>query len=305
MEPTICVFNTGKGDCSGKRNKNLTNLICEKHLNQNFGLEIFVSFVETATAIYFVGWTLKPVPGMYFKANDIILPVQLIYDKAYRPSQVARTEADLKYRINPRTDEFMKRALRDGRFSKSDRIMYELIRNLSEPSEKINNNPTKECENDPKAIAYIRSKIAISETFIEKLSVPNRINSINLAMNKTERNINDLGLSQSYKYMMSRFEYSNHLVTDSDEESMELPRLLYNAVFIKDVGLVAVSDISDPDVIVVHGATRGNIEPKDYGFYDELVIAQPKEVINSNPRLATHRLSTHNAINKAFTTSCI
>ncbi|GFX57391.1 uncharacterized protein TNCV_3651781 [Trichonephila clavipes] len=248
---------------------------------------------------------MKPVAGMYFKKYDVILPLREFYDKIYRPSQVARTEADLKYRINPRTDEFMKRALREGRFSKSDRIMYELIRNLSEPIEKINNNPTKECENDPKVIAYIRSKIAISETFIEKLSIPNRINSITLPVDEMETSINNLNLSDSYKYMMSRFEYSTHLVQDLENQTTELPRLMYNAVFIKDVGLVAVSDISDPDVIVVHGATRGNVKPNDYGFYDELVIAQPKEVINSNPRIATHRLSTHNAINKAFTTSCI
>ncbi|GFS72668.1 hypothetical protein TNCV_1420651 [Trichonephila clavipes] len=96
----------------------------------------------------------------------------------------------------------MKRALRDGRFSKRDRIMHQPIRNLSEKSHNINNNPTKEWENDPKAIAYIRSKIAISETFIEKLSVPNRINSITLPVDKMETNINDLGLSESYKYMM-------------------------------------------------------------------------------------------------------
>ncbi|GFY68153.1 hypothetical protein TNIN_373171 [Trichonephila inaurata madagascariensis] len=51
------------------------------------------------------------------------------------------------------------------------------------------------------------------------------------------------------------------------------------------------------DVIVVHGATKEMLR-QDYGFYDELMIAQPKEVINSNPRLATHRLSTHNAISK-------
>ncbi|GFS69059.1 uncharacterized protein TNCV_4570471 [Trichonephila clavipes] len=137
---------------------------------------------------------MKPVAGMYFKKYDVILPLREFYDKIYRPSQVARTEADLKYRINPRTDEFMKRALREGRFSKSDRIMYELIRNLSEPIEKINNNPTKECENDPKVIAYIRSKIAISETFIEKLSIPNRINSITLPVDEMETSINNLNL---------------------------------------------------------------------------------------------------------------
>ncbi|GFQ76319.1 uncharacterized protein TNCT_199941 [Trichonephila clavata] len=242
---------------------------------------------------------------MYFKKYDIILPVQKMYDKIYRPQHVARTEADLKYKINPRTDEFIKRVLRDGRFSKSDRLVYELIRNLSEPSDNINNNPTKECENDPKVIAYIRSKMAVSETFIEKLSIENRINNIILPVGEMETSITKLGLSASYKYMMSRFEYSSHLVTDLDDQTIELPRLMYNAVFVKDVGLVAVSDISDPDAIVVHGATRGQVKTNDYGYYDELVIAHPKEVINSNPRLAPQRLSTNNAINKAFTTSCI
>ncbi|GFQ99838.1 uncharacterized protein TNCT_226631 [Trichonephila clavata] len=305
MEPTVCMFSTGKGECSGKRNNNLTNLICEKHLNQYFGLEIFHSFVETLIALHFTGWCLKPVPGMFFKKGDVILALQDFFDKIYRPNQVSRTEADLKYKINSRTDEFMKRALHDGRFSKSDRLMYELIRNLSEPRENINNNPTKDCENDPKAIAYIRSKMAISETFIEKLSIQNRINKITLHTDDIETPITKLGLSASYKYMMSRFEYSSHLVTDLDDQTIELPRLMYNAVFVKDVGLVAVSDISDPDVIVVHGATRGQVKTNDYGYYDELVIAHPKEVINSNPRLAAQRLSTNNAINKAFTTSCI
>ncbi|GFQ87858.1 uncharacterized protein TNCT_735671 [Trichonephila clavata] len=266
---------------------------------------MFHSFVETPMEFYFIGWVLKPVSGMYFKKFDTILPVQKMYDKTYRPHQVARTEEDLKYKINPRTDEFMKRVLRDGRFSKSDRIVYELIRNLSEPSDNINNNPTKQCENDPKVIAYIRSKMAISETFIEKLSIDNRINNIILPVDEMETSINNLGLSDSYKYMMSRFEYSRHLVTDLDDQTIELPRLMYNAVFIKDVGLVAISDISDPDVIVVHGATRGNVKANDYGFYDELVVAQRKDVINSNARLAAQRLSTNNAINKAFTTSCI
>ncbi|GFR07323.1 uncharacterized protein TNCT_562271 [Trichonephila clavata] len=89
MEPTVCMFSTGKGECSGKRNNNLTNLICEKHLNQYFGLEIFHSFVETLIALHFTGWCLKPVPGMFFKKGDVILALQDFFDKSYRPHQVA------------------------------------------------------------------------------------------------------------------------------------------------------------------------------------------------------------------------
>ncbi|GFT26036.1 uncharacterized protein NPIL_17061 [Nephila pilipes] len=303
MDSTVCIFNTGKGGCGGRKNNHLQNLICEKHLKDYFGLELYHSYVETPTEVLYAGWILKPTAGVFFKPNDVILPVRLMYDKVYRSNQVVRTEADSLYKINPRTDEFMRVTLSEGKFAKSDRLIYEIIRNLSETSPNINVNPSEHCENDPKPIAYIRSKMAVSETFIQKLTTMNYINNITLPLGK-ETPMTELGdLSLSYKFIMSRMEYSSHVAEDLQNQTKELPRLMYNAVYVPDVGVVAVADISDPDVIVLHGSSRGVVSPNDYGYYDEMVISHPKEVLY--PKFSPHRMTAQNSVRRAFTSSCI
>lgn len=299
----------GKAECSGRRNTHIPHLICAKHLEEYFGLKIFSSYIETPLAYHYAPWTLSPVPGMFFKKNDVILPVREFYDKVYRPFQVSYPENQRKFKINPRTDEFMKQILTSGRMGKADRVIYEIIRNLSETNENINLNPTADCENDPKPIAYIRSKMAISNTFIQKHSILNYINEIKVTLfsnTKTEEKLlkdDSLKLSLAYRYFMSKFEYQSHIINILDNKKMELARLVPNAAFIPEVGLVAIMDISDPEPIVVTGVSVGNTTINDYSYYDELVIDQPKEMVSQ--KASPHRLSTQNFTRRAFISNCL
>ncbi|GBN19700.1 hypothetical protein AVEN_261783-1 [Araneus ventricosus] len=305
MESTVCIFNMGKSECNGKRNTHIPHLICSKHLEDYFGLRIFHSYIETPLAYHYAPWCLAPVPGMFFKENDVILPVREFYDRVYRTPQVGFVDSLRKYKINPRTDEFMRQILTDGRLNKTERLIYEIIRNLSE-EEEINVNPSVDCENDPKPIAYIRSKMAISNTFIEKHSILNYVNGLSITDDKlveTKLNSPSFKLSLAYRYFMSKFEYECHTVSNTSESKKELPRLVANAVFIKDVGLVAMTDISDPEPIVVHGIAQGCSIEKDYGYYDELVITQPKEIVSQ--KVAPYRISSQNFTRRAFISNCL
>ncbi|GBN50712.1 hypothetical protein AVEN_64269-1 [Araneus ventricosus] len=304
MEATVCIFNMGKAECTGKRNTHIPNLICARHLEEYFGLKVRSDYIETPLAYYHAPWTLAPVPGMFFKKDDIILPLREFYDKVYRPSQVELPVDQRKYKINPRTDAFMKQILTGGRMNKGDRIIYEIIRNLSATNDDINLNPSQDCENDPKPIAYIRSKMAISNTFIQKHSIMNYVNTIQVIQaDKFPLSDARLKLSLAYQYFMSKFEYESHIYEGEGNSTFELARLVPNAAFIHGVGLIAITDISDPEPIVVNGSVKGNVIPKDYTYYDELVIEQPKEVISQ--RAGPHRIATQNFTRRAFTASCM
>ncbi|KAG8175214.1 hypothetical protein JTE90_022637 [Oedothorax gibbosus] len=316
METTQCVFSGNKPECTGRKNHHVQHLMCDHHMREYFGLEIGYSYIETPTETIYVGFNLKPVPGVFFRSNDVILPVRSFVDKTYRPKQVVPLESDRIYRMNPRLNEFVQRLFNGGRITAGDRYTYEMIRNLSENSKAVNVNPTDHCEAGPHPLALIGSKLYVAETFIQTNSNMNRINNMTLYIfgkdttNPAETEIDKLNLSLSYMYMLSKMEFSSHLAhsvqenpTADVQSKLEVQRMKPNAMFIKDVGLVAISDISDPDVIIVSGCSRNTWFGDSKGYYDEICIVHPKEIIHSKPGL--NRLGTQNANRRAIMSSCI
>lgn len=321
METTQCVFSGNKAECTGRKNSHIQHLMCDHHTREYFGLEITYSYIETPTETIYVGFNLKPVPGVFFRPNDVILPLRIFVDKTYRPKQVVPSETDRMYRMNPRLNQFAQRIFNGGRITPGDRYTYELIRNLSEGAVGINVNPTHQCEDAPQPLATIGSKYFISETFIKQNSNMNRINDVSLFVptneaqdatsnkDSEEREITHLNLSLSYKYVLSKMEFSSHQAERMKDANgkvtsqVEVQRMKPNAVFVKDVGLVAITDISDPDVIVIHGCTRNFTSGNLKGFYDEVCIVQPKEIVH--PRPGTYRLGTQNATKRAMTSTCM
>lgn len=307
MEQTACIFNTDKSQCIGTAHSHLNNLMCGKHLKEYFGLEIFWSTVDTPTSIAYAGFTLKPAKKTYFKVNDIIIPCKTILDKTYRKEHVKMLEKDRIYRINPVLNEFMLRATKNIRFAKRDRYSYEIIRNLSTPSEKMNTNPTELCENTPESIAYIRSKYSIAETYIQKHSTQKHMNGINLISLLTgdfdaKSLFENEELSLSFKYMLSKCEYSNHITHDTVDSTFNIHRLHYNAAYVPDIGLVATRNISHPNVIVVWGSAKGTFEDDD-GFYTENVILDQKEVLDRP--VSAKNLGPLKRYKRAFDKSCM
>lgn len=295
--------------------------MCDHHLRDYFGLEIGYSYIETPTETVYVGFNLKPVPGVFFRPNDVILPVREIIDKTYRPKQVVSLASDRVYRINTRLNEVVQRMFNGGRITTGDRYTFEMIRNLSEIPSSVNVNPIEHCEVNPQPLAFIKSKLYIAETFIQQNSNMARINDTTVYMptedpsqdNKfeaAEKELKALNLSLSYRYMLSKMEFSTH-VTYSMKDSqtkeitanLESQRMKPNAMLVPDIGLVAISDISDPDYIIVAGCTRNVTYDNLNGYYDEICIVYPKEIVHSKP--AAHRLTTQNANRRAMMSSCI
>lgn len=303
MEKTYCIFNTSpEGLCAGPRHSHINYLICAHHLKQFYGLEVASFFVEKRTQTCYGGWILRPSPGTHFKKNDIIIPMRAILDVMYRTNKkgtIPNEELE-KYTMNPILDKHMHAAVHSGnRLSVGDRRAFEMIRNLSEPLELINLNPIDLCETDASAVAYIKSKMTMSQTYIEEYSGYPLENYTVYAKDKDENLANMKNVSHHFRYFLAKAEYSSHIAEDKTNSAREIHRMNYNAMYIPHIGLVASRDITNPNTIVVLGTSRGKIENDD-GFYKTHVICVDKEIIQ--PRVAPHMVAQQNALKKAFVT---
>lgn len=303
MDSTICIFSDSKGECSGRKNSHIPHLICGNHLKQFYGLEVAVSYIESPTEVAYVGWTLKPTPGTFFKKNEVILPIREIIDKIYRPKEVVMDEGERIYKINNKTANFLKRLSDESRLSTSERFTYELIRNLSEVNDKINMNPTLHCEENPKHIGFLRSKMTLTDTYVNTDAIINRIAGMSVAANNNDRDetaLSQLELSYSFQYMLSKLEYTVHAINDG--ASREVNRLIPNAKYVRKVGLVALTDIADPEIIVVLGSSRADKAGVIHEYYNGIVQTVPKEI--NHTILHSSRIPTQ-SVNRALMTNCV
>lgn len=301
-EKTYCLFSTSQdGFCSGPRHTHVNNLFCINHLKQYFGLEVASYYVEKQVETCFGGWNLRPAPGTHFKKNDIIVPTRPIIDSIYRSKKDKSVITDeTKYGMNHILEQYLISATSSGnRLSVPDRRSFEMLRNFSVPLDNINLNPIELCETDPAAVAYLKSKLTMSQTYIEEYGgYPLEGFTIPIDGQLTDL-VNRTELSYHYKYFLSKAEFSSHVVSSDDNIAKETHRMNYNAMYIPDVGLVATRDISNPNTIVIFGASHGSWGDTD-GFYKTHVICFPKEIVQ--PRISAHMIPQQNALKKAFVT---
>lgn len=310
-ESTVCLFSTGTENCVGKKNTHLNNLICAKHLKQYYGLEIYADYTDRPTYWAYAGWVLRPAPGVHFKPNDVIIPVREFIDKTYRPESNKKLNSEKIYSMNPVFDAFMRSAADTTKMCKNDRFTYEILRNLSQNIEDVDLNSIQNCEKNPKSTSLIRSKIAVSETFIQQHSVMSYLNGISLYTTKEATDhlihLKDMdNLSLCYKYFLSKAEYSSHIVMDVENVVLELNRINFNAMFFENIGLVATKHIDHPHTIVAFGTSRGiHEEGASEGFYEENVLVYPKEMVHQN--VSPYMLPQQNAIRRTLMTgpNCI
>lgn len=300
MDKTYCLFSSSPdGFCSGPRHSNVNHLICANHLRQYYGLEVGTFYVEKRTETFYGGWFLRPAPGTHFKKNDIIIPVRNIVDIIFRAQ---KKDANMKidgYSMNPILKKYMEAITNSGnRISPQERRMFEMLRNLSEPLEKIGLNHIEGCETEASAIAYIKSKMTMSQTYIEEYS-GYKLDGFTVFTDKEEKLMNHAELSHNFQYFLSRLEYCAHLAEDSSATVKETHRMNYNAIYVNGVGLVATRDISNPNTIVMLGSCRGRIEDDD-GYYKTHVISVPKEIVQ--PRVGAGMIPQQNAMKRAFVT---
>lgn len=305
MESTACLLSGGNTFCTGRKNSHLNNLLCAKHLKEYYGLEIYAHCIEKPTSYNFTGWVLKPCDGIIFKRNEVIIPVQSFIDKTYRNKNDANTPAltnkEKTYSMNHVLDKFMRRATDKTQVVKGDRKTFEMLRNLSEVSKNVNLNPNTACELDPVNIGYIRSKMTVSETFIENHANKEHMNGIVLTTDKRMSLMEAQDLSLCLKYFLSRFETSQHIVQDLNSKTLEVDNTSYSCAYIEGIGVVASNDVECSAPLVIFGSSRGVHEvgaASDLGFYAENVIVYPKEVVNQ--KVSKNMINQQNALRRTI-----
>jgi hypothetical protein len=316
MDELFCLFKHPREECRSKKHSYIRYLICEKHLREIYGLEITWKYIETPTEMIYVGFNLSVAPNTYFKANDVIIPVRSFFDVTYRKEfavnpSVPKTDFMKKFRMNPHLHEYILRKMKNGQLDSHDRYTYEMIRNLSEPMPNVNSNPLKGCEEDPSHTAYLRSKMTISETYIMGNVLATTYQTINYYTTRengvgehkqTEMN----AISLLFHFLLSRAEYSVHTII-KDENFKETNRMVPNAMFIEEIGLVAMRPISNPSTIVVFGQVTG-FDQKINSYetmYDENIIVEPKEIVQPYSQQPQNLMSSQIISRKAIRSSCI
>ena len=317
MDELFCIFKHAREECRSKKHSYIRYLICEKHLREIYGLEITWKYIETPTEMIYVGFNLSVAPNTYFKENDVIIPVRSFFDDTYRKEFSAapaatKTDFNKQFRMNPHLHEYILRKMKNGQLDSHDRYTYEMIRNLSEPMPNVNSNPLKGCEEDPTHTAYLRSKMTIAETYIMGNVLATTYQTIKYY---TTRN-NDVGeikqkdlptISLLFHFLLSRAEYSVHTITNREQDLKETNRLVPNAMFIENVGLVAMRQISNPSTIVVFGQVTG-YDPNVNSYetmYDENIIVEPKEIVQPYSQQPQNLMSNQIISRKAMRSSCI
>ncbi|GIY64794.1 uncharacterized protein CEXT_420541 [Caerostris extrusa] len=245
-------------------------LMCDKHLEEVYGLVLQHKSFEFETNYQIVGGFLKPTEGVFFKTNTVIIPTRKFFDVTFRPEEVSNTHHYEMYTMNPRILEFWQRALNRHDKQVEDRYKLETARNLSESPKNVNLGPHEGQDKLSKnALTLITSKLTISEAQIEKQI--KHLDKFTLFMIDKEITLADSGLSTNMQFFYSNCHFSEHKYA----EGIALDYLMFNAIYVKDVGLVAVEDISHPSPIVITGSSTGT--PM---FYNALCLCRRSKKIS-------------------------
>lgn len=269
----------------------------------------------------YVGFNLSVAPNTYFRENDVIIPVRGYFDKVFRKEHSSSKEKNVfnseekKYRLNPHLNQYLMQKMKSGFLDIYDRYTYEIIRNLSVAMNEVDMHPKPGCEDSSTFKAYVKSKMAVAESYIKDNVLNTTYKGISYYEKDVGGNIvtvkdNDLEKSVSLilTVLLSRAEFSVHTIAkEADNNTREVNRLVPNAMLVKDIGLVATRQISNPSTIVIFGESMG-YDSKYSEFenvYDENIIVEPKEIVQPYNQQPQSFMSNQIMSRKAIRTSCI
>lgn len=265
----------------GANRNNVGMLMCQKHLEEIYGLSKFHVQHERPTKYHSVGGFLKPAPGVIFPRNTVIVPTQNFFDLTFRSEDMKQVQADqMIYEMNPIIKEFMNNSLRNKTDANGPdkRYVIEMIRNLANKPKKVNLIP----ENlllQKNAVTLIASKLSVSESLIEKQGIFDSISAnevlIGGVMTKPLA-VKDGDLSVCYCYLLNNIMFQGHVLsrTYAGATTSVTDMMMFNTEFVKDVGLVATEEIANPMPLVLAGQSYGSVP-----YYNSVVVEVKKDVI--------------------------
>lgn len=286
MESSICILNPTKHECRGPKRKHINMLMCARHLYEFFGLEMGYNIHETETSHKYVGGMLKPAKGVVFKRNTVIVPTQTFFDDVYRPQDRSLQEIGptQQYKMNPVIDDLIRSLSVNASETNLDkRYAIEILRCFV--GNNVNTGPADiQSVLLRNVITLIVSKKAISESQIRTQSIYRHLSTMLLSINGTLQNVTNIEeLSISMQYFLFNCYFSHHVINISElsEEKLSfIDSMMYNAKWIKGIGLVATEEISDPNYLVVNGTSDGN-----QAFYNAVITTVKKDILQKNTSL--------------------
>lgn len=270
MSSTICIFTPNKSECKGGAMKNLTMLMCEKHLRDYYGLELGYVEFDNITHYTYVGYFLKPVRDVaIFQRNTVIIPTKIFFDKHFRTSDfddrkelnqylkedLENLTDEVNYTMNPRITEIVRNYAKNAPQSVEQRHVIEMYRNFLDDRTDVG--PLQQDELI-RLQALINVKKVASKTMIDLQPSSKILKDNKIYDYKTEalKDITEMKMSTHMQYLMSNCLYSEFQVKHkSDIFTDYLP---YNVKYIKNIGLVATEQIGNPLFIVLDGRCIGS-----------------------------------------------
>lgn len=271
MSSTICIFTPNKAECKGGAMKNLTMLMCEKHLRDYYGLELGYVEFDNITHYTYVGYFLKPVRDVaIFQKNTVIIPTKLFFDKYFRTTDFDEAaslnqyttdrlenlqDATINYTMNPRISDVVRQYARNAPQNVEQRHVIEMYRNFLDDHTDVGPLQPDELI---RLQALINVKKVASKTMIE-LQPSNKILKDNKIYDyKTDiaTSITQMNLSVHMQYLLSNCLYSEFQVNQKEKAFTDY--LPFNVKYIKNIGLVATEQIGNPLFLVLDGRCIGS-----------------------------------------------
>lgn len=270
MSSTICIFTPSKAECKGAPMKNLTMLMCEKHLRDYYGLELGYVEFDNITHYTYVGYFLKPVRDVaIFQRHTVIIPTKMFFDKHFRAmdfeqavkekkytnDQLQNLMDDVNYTMNPRISEIVRNYAKHAPQSVDQRHVFEMYRNFLDDNTDVGPLQPDELI---RLQALINVKKVASKTMID-LQPSSKIlehNQVYDDIKSTINKITDLKLSVHMQYLMSNCLYSEFQIKHGENSFIDY--LPFNVKYIKNVGLVATEQIGNPLFLVLDGRSTGS-----------------------------------------------
>lgn len=247
--------------CTGPKNKHLNMLMCATHLKDFFGLEIGHIKHETSKKYYFVGGFIKPAEGHIFPTNTVIIPTRKYFDMIFIPNDFVNEEKIPENRVfemNPAITEFIRQSSLNGDQSKYKRFCIEMLRNWTE-QEPVTTGPNANQKFMFKnMISLVSSIMHYCKTAIDTQSVKTDFKEFHLRIAKKDNTLawvplHEANMSDLMKYFLvncymgvqtAPYENNNRFIADN---------MFPNCVWVEDVGLVSLENISIPNSLIANG----------------------------------------------------
>lgn len=259
-----CIFGTDASKCSTYITESFKYIICDKHLEEIYGLEVVPHYKTNEMYRQTFGPFLQPAYKTSFKPNTVIIPDRQFFDKSF--DTLAKTVDDYRYVISNALQMYIQNMVNDSKNSSdpnSRRLHYELIRHMSEPDPtkitqiKVNNNDMLKALKD----RLHRLRNIVDDPIYKKIYENIALLDSSILTDKTKENSANSTVSEENFSAFYEFFMSNVLHTFCEIQATNPVMYAFtippNITYKKGVGFVALTEISNGDYLVLLSQETG------------------------------------------------